>query len=192
MAPTEASILSYFLITPAPLSAAITLQQFTNLFPRSLQSSAQIVALYRELQHQRAIDIDDVKKNIEAEVQRGVRQRRQVAIARRKSFTQSLGSLDQRDIVIESELNGLHGQSNMSQPHTLETILPAMDDAILNLRVEVKDLEREVQQTLDMLQSKIGDLSDLRYGKFSTLPGSNEDPASQAVEGLQHVQRILS
>jgi hypothetical protein len=85
MPPTEATLLSAFLLPPAPLPAIITLKSFTQLFPKSQQSSPQVKALYRDLQNQRARITDAVAKNIIAEVKRGNAQRRAVVRARREA-----------------------------------------------------------------------------------------------------------
>ena len=85
MAPTEATILTTFLLPPAPLPSIISLKAFTELFPKSQQSSPQVKALYRDLQHQRARLIDDVERNIAAEIKRGNAQRRAVVRARREA-----------------------------------------------------------------------------------------------------------
>ena len=83
MAPTEATILSAFLLPPGPLPSIISLKAFTELFPRSQQSSPQIRSLYRDLQHQRARLVDAVARNITTEVKRGNTQRRAVVRARK-------------------------------------------------------------------------------------------------------------
>jgi len=88
MAPTEATILSTFLLPPAPLASIISLKAFTELFPRSQQSSPEIKALYRDLQHQRARLTDAVIKNIAAEAKRGNAQRRVVVKVRRAAERQ--------------------------------------------------------------------------------------------------------
>jgi predicted RNase H-like nuclease len=85
MPPTEATLLSAFLLPPAPLPAIISLKSFTQLFPRSQQSSPQVKTLYRDLQNQRARITDAVAKNIVAEVKRGNAQRRAVVRARREA-----------------------------------------------------------------------------------------------------------
>jgi centromere-localized protein 2 len=85
MPPTEATLLSAFLLPPAPLPAIITLKSFIQLFPKSQQSSPQVKALYRDLQNQRARITDAVAKNIIAEVKRGNMQRRAVVRARREA-----------------------------------------------------------------------------------------------------------
>ncbi len=85
MAPTEAIILSTFLLTPAPLPSLISLKAFADLFPRSQQTSPHIRALYRDLQRQRAKLASLIAENIATEVKRGNRQRRAVVQARRSA-----------------------------------------------------------------------------------------------------------
>lgn len=83
MAPTEATILTNFLLPPALLPSIITLKAFIELFPRAQQSSPQIKVLYRDLQHQRARLADNVGRNIATELKRGNVERREVIRARR-------------------------------------------------------------------------------------------------------------
>ncbi len=85
MAPTETTILSNFLLPPAPLPAVISLAAFKELFPRAQQASPQIKALYRDLQRQRSRLVDAVEHNIAAETKRGDAQRRVVVRARREA-----------------------------------------------------------------------------------------------------------
>ena len=98
MAPTEATILSTFLLPPAPLPSIISLKAFTDLFPRAQQSSPQIRNLYRDLQHQRAQLTDAVARNIAAEIKRGNAQRRTVVRARRAAERQEQD--DEEDVEI--------------------------------------------------------------------------------------------
>jgi centromere-localized protein 2 len=83
MAPTEATILSTFLLPPAPLPSIISLKAFTELFPSAQQSSPQIRTLYRDLQRQRARLTDAIAENIANEVKRGNAQRKAVVRTRR-------------------------------------------------------------------------------------------------------------
>jgi centromere-localized protein 2 len=85
MAPSETSIISNFLLPPAPLPMIITLAQFRRLFPRPTRDGAAVKALYAELAHQVSLGVDDVRRNIAAEVRRGVDLRRQVRAARRRA-----------------------------------------------------------------------------------------------------------
>lgn len=84
MSETEQTILSKFLLLPAPLPSIILLENFTDLFPRSQRSNPQIKHLYLELQGLRSLDIENVRRNISREVKRGERQRRQVVKTRRR------------------------------------------------------------------------------------------------------------
>lgn len=88
MAPTEATILTNYLLVPAQLPAIISLKEFTELFPRAQQSSPQIRKLYRDLQNQRNDLIDEVASNIEIEVKRGKLLRREVLRAKREAEDQ--------------------------------------------------------------------------------------------------------
>lgn len=88
MAPTEATILTNYLLVPAQLPAIVSLKEFTDLFPRPLQSSPQVRRLYRDLQNQRNALIDEVAANIEIEVKRGRVLRREVLLARREAEAQ--------------------------------------------------------------------------------------------------------
>ena len=102
MAPTESSILKNFLLAAATFSSVISLEEFADLFPDTQQDSSEIEQLYRELQHQRAIDADDVNHNIELEAKRGEKMKRDVARARREeNRDHSLDGLDARDIGME-------------------------------------------------------------------------------------------
>jgi len=92
--PTEPTILSSLLLPPAPLPTILPLAKFTALFPASARPHPQIPLLYRDLQHQRALDIDTVRKNIAAEAKRGEGQRREIARRRRR---------EERDVGVELE-----------------------------------------------------------------------------------------
>ena len=82
MPPTEGELLSSFLLAPAPLPSIISLQKFTDLFPRPQQSSPQIKHLYHNLQGRRALDIEHIKRNVTREVKQGEKQRRHIVKAR--------------------------------------------------------------------------------------------------------------
>lgn len=210
MAPTEASILSNFLLPPAPLPAIVSLRQFTDLFPRSQQSNPQIPVLYRELQHQRAIDIDDVKRNIAAEVKRGEKQQREVIRARRRIDTASMEGLDARDMLMEAEVGvtltiqvtacllmaiqlfGSSSKEPASKPHTLETITPEMEQACADLEAELAAMEAEAAALLSDIQTTIGDLSDLRYGRFNKPAGTGDELGSEAVENLKRLETVCN
>ncbi|KAF2460639.1 Cnl2/NKP2 family protein-domain-containing protein [Lineolata rhizophorae] len=189
MAPTEASILSSFLLSPAPLPTFLTLRQFKELFPRSQQSDPQIQTLYRELQHQRAIDIDDVRRHIAAEVKRGKRQKRSVVEGRRKMHDGDFGQAHDRETRMELELSGALGQPT-SEEHTPETIVPAMESARSQMEAEVVAMESEAKALMEDVGGIISDLSDLRYGRFNRVAGSENDLGQEVVEDLARLVDI--
>lgn len=88
MAPSELEILNNYLLVPSQLPAIISLQEFTALFPRSLQSSPHVRTLYRDLQSQRNAVVDSVASNIEDEVRRAKGLRRAVVRARKEAENQ--------------------------------------------------------------------------------------------------------
>lgn len=94
MASTEATILSNFLLPPASLDNIISLEAFKDLFPKSYRSNPHIQHLYLELQHVRDQIINNVRHNIGKEVERGERQRRQVAKARGQAISGGIATTD--------------------------------------------------------------------------------------------------
>ena len=101
--PTETSILTTFLIPPSSLPEVISLQRFTDLFPKNNRTHADIPVLYRELQHQRALVVDQIKEDIRAEAKRGERSRREVVRARRRAEAEEL-------VGISGAIQGDHGR----------------------------------------------------------------------------------
>jgi centromere-localized protein 2 len=66
-----------------------------------------------------------------------------------------------------------------------------MEQATQDLEEEIAELERDSQGLLGELQTTIGDLSDLRYGRFSKTPGTSDgDLASEVMESLQRIQQL--
>ncbi|RQM05316.1 hypothetical protein DH86_00001853, partial [Scytalidium sp. 3C] len=179
MAPTEATILSTFLLPPSSLPTIITLKGFTDLFPRSQQSSPKIRSLYRDLQHQRARVTDSVTRNIAAEVKRGNVQRR--AVVRTRRAAENHGGDD--EVEIERALFGPTSNLPTFQPVTLVSILPELERAIADMESEISQLDEEAEQLVEEAKDIIGDLSDLRYGRLS-----NPQLLAQVLEGLNRLE----
>ncbi|CAL3972853.1 hypothetical protein PZA11_004143 [Diplocarpon coronariae] len=179
MAPTEATILSAFLLSPAPLPSIISLKAFTELFPRSQQNSPQVKALYRDLQYQRARLTDAVTRNIGHEVKRGVAQRRQIVRARREAEREDQD--DEADV--ERALFGPTSNLPVSRPHTLMSIVPELEGAVEDLEDEIRRLDEESESLLQEMQGTVGGLSDLRFGRFA-----NGELREQVLEGLQRLE----
>ncbi|KAI9753269.1 MAG: Iron-sulfur assembly protein 1 [Chaenotheca gracillima] len=191
MAPTEASILSTFLLSPAPLPTVLSLRKFTELFPRSQRSNPRIPALYRELQHQRAMVLERVKKNIATEARRGELQRREVVKMRRKSEREELGfdEHDAREMEMEVELLGPTSHLPQRNLHELSTVVPELESACSDLESEISQIDTDIETLLDSIRSTVDDLSDLRYGKLGRVSGGAQDIGQEIFEGLQNLQR---
>lgn len=200
MAPTESSVLSNFLLPPAPLPTILSLRQFTDLFPRAYQSNPSIPKLYRELQHQRAIDTDDVKRNIAAECKRGERQAREVARARRRdedadNSAAGLTRGEEMDVRMEEDLHGRVGASAQhgiarTKKSTAEAVVQNMKLAEQDIEEEIAELEREADSVLADLKNVVGDLSDLRYGRFNKPAAGGEELGHETVETLRQLQAV--
>jgi centromere-localized protein 2 len=206
MAVTESSLLANFLLPPAPLAISLSLQQFTELFPKSRQEDATIPSLYRELQKQRAQDIERVKQNIAAEIKHGELQQRHIRRIRRTRLRQELGG-DTAELALEAKVrvflyakyssdwpNQLypeHVSEQQREAHTVESLIPEMEQASEDMEEEVAEMEKEAQIILADIQTTIGDLSDLRYGRFSKTPGATGcDLSTEVLESLRRIQQL--
>ncbi|KAI9812382.1 MAG: hypothetical protein M1832_000417 [Thelocarpon impressellum] len=195
MPPTETSILSDFLLTPSALPTTISLQKFTALFPRAQRSNPQIAAFYRELQHQRALVAEQVRRNIAAEAKRGERLRREVVKARRRAQREELGlseGHDGREVDVETELFGPTSNLPTSRPHTLASIIPEMEAACVDVEAEIAAIEAEAEAILADITATVGDLSDLRYGRLNRQSGAADDdtPGKTVLDGLKRLEDV--
>ncbi|KAF9874505.1 Cnl2/NKP2 family protein [Colletotrichum karsti] len=176
MAPSESEILQNYLTTPAELPSIITLEDFTELFPKAQRTNPQIRRLYRELQRQRRVAVDIVAQNIEFEEQQGKRTRRVIANARRKAAREDV------DQELEIE-RAVYGPFETDPKHTLSSIIPEMDSAVADLEAEIRELEAQEAALLDSVKQTVGTMSDLRYGRIS-----NATLRDSVIEGLKTVQ----
>ncbi|KAI1767089.1 Cnl2/NKP2 family protein-domain-containing protein [Hypoxylon sp. FL1150] len=181
MATNEATILRHYLLLPSRLPTILSLQEFTALFPKSQQSSPQIRSLYRDLQQQRNAVVDGVTQNIDAQVKQGKALRREVIKARREA------ELEEQDDEIEIERMLFGSTSNTVQPkqHTLLTILPDMDEAVVDMEREIQTMEQEEAALFESIKGAVGNLSDLRYGRFA-----NSNLRDEVLDGLESIQDV--
>ena len=64
-----------------------------------------------------------------------------------------------------------------------------MEHACADLEEEIEASEIETQTILQDLESTVGDLSDLRYGKFSQPLGSGNDIRVDVLDGLHALEK---
>lgn len=65
-----------------------------------------------------------------------------------------------------------------------------MAQACSDIEAEIADLEAEADAVLADIKTTIGDLSDLRYGRFARAPGAKEDLGQEVLAGLQKLTAI--
>ena len=75
-------------------------------------------------------------------------------------------------------------EARLRRPHTLDSIVPALEQACDDVEAEVAELEAEAEKTRREIAATIGDLSDLRYGRFAKGPGGLE-LREEVIEGLK-------
>jgi centromere-localized protein 2 len=194
MPPTESEILTQTLLPPSNLKTILPLNIFTSLFPPSQRKHPQIPLLYRALQLQRGLDLDAVRENIAAEAERGARQMREIARTRLRDARNS--GLDADASIAERGINSADGSSMpgmrgyVDRAHSLESVIPAMEDAERDLIEEVQALDDEVTRMLVEIEGITGALSDLRYGRLPQEPGGG-NIGDGLLEGLDELQKLL-
>ncbi|KAK3387715.1 Cnl2/NKP2 family protein-domain-containing protein [Podospora didyma] len=179
MAPiSESKILSNFLLVPAQLPAAISLQEFIGLFPRRFQSSPHIRSLYRDLQSQRNAVVDNVAENIETEAKQGKALRRYATKRRIEAEAQ------EHDDEMEIERMLFGAAANAHNPkHSLISIIPELEGAVNEIETEIQRLAVEEESLLASVRQTVGSMSDLRYGRLA-----NNQLREQVLEGLADLQ----
>jgi len=86
------------------------------------------------------------------------------------------------EVDVESALFGPTSNLPVSKPHTLNSVLPELDIAVKDLEDEISRLDAEAESLLEAMQSTVGSLSDLRYGRLA-----NHQLREQVLEGLERL-----
>jgi len=85
------------------------------------------------------------------------------------------------------------GQPNkepISAPLSLTALEAAMETACEDLEQDIRVLEEATASTLNDIRGTVDGLSDLRYGKFPTIPGSEETAPDRLIAQLQRLQEV--
>ena len=69
--------------------------------------------------------------------------------------------------------------------------MPALERACKDLETEIATLEAESQKSVDELNSIVGDLSDLRYGRFPK-NADGRDLSDEAIDALRDLHRVMA
>lgn len=188
MAPSEAYILSSFLLSPASLLTVISLQQFTELFPKRLRSHPHIKTLYRELQEIREQDVNVVNVNIDQETKDGKKQKEELRRSVMKSGVEDMDDHDRREMDMDVQLFGQKTNVASSEDyHSVSSLLSEMESACTSIERDISRIDQDAASIMSELNMTVGDLSDLRYGKMQG-PGSADDVVDQAIQGLANLE----
>lgn len=63
------------------------------------------------------------------------------------------------------------------------SILPDMDEAITDMEREIQTIEQEEATLLESIKQAVGNMSDLRYGRFA-----NPKLKDEVLDGLERLQ----
>lgn len=187
-APSEESILGNFLISPASLPTIISLQKFTELFPKRLQSHPQIKLLYRELQEIRSQDMDLVSENILKEIQRGDKQRADLLTALKSSGVDGTSMDQMRETDLDLQLFGQSSTQQRPELHSFSSLTADMESACAALEQEIASTEESANKALENMTKIVGDMSDLRYGKFNKPGVTAEEYVEETINGLRSLE----
>ncbi|KAI9757465.1 MAG: hypothetical protein M1815_000991 [Lichina confinis] len=178
--PSEAILLRDFLLSRAPLTEVLGFEQFTELFPRSTRTHPQVALLYRELEHRRAVVLDEVAANIAGEAKRGEKLMRQLAAskARRRRDDVAKRGVDERDVDMEVQLYGPVSDFASAKPHTLKSVTQHMQDACADIEDEISEMDAEAESLLADLQQTVREMGQLRCGRAV----ADDDPKKQLVQ----------
>jgi len=188
MAPSEAYILSSFLLSPGSLPTVISLQQFTELFPKRLRSHPHVKTLYRELQEIRDQDLNVVNGNIDHETKDGEKQKEELRKAIVKSGIEDMNEYDRREVDMDVQLFGQKTDVASSEEyHSVSSLLSEMESACTNIEHDISRIDQDAAAIMSELKMTVSDLSDLRYGKMQG-PGSAGDLVDQAIQGLANLE----
>ncbi|PHH70429.1 hypothetical protein CDD80_6015 [Ophiocordyceps camponoti-rufipedis] len=173
--PTEQEILTNYLIQPGPLINITTLPQFQSLFPTHLRNSPMIRTLFRDLQEQRGLTVDAVRRSITAETLQGERLVKQMLRQERDALV-----LDPDiELDIEQEL-GDDTAAKEPVARQLEFLVHLINNSIKMLTAKVEMMVEEELELVERAKEAAGGLSDLRYGRFE-----NGELGGQVTEGVQ-------
>lgn len=185
MAPSEASILSSYLLNPASFHTVMTFEQFQTLFPKQHRAHAGIKMLYKDLRFLRSVDIDVVQENIDRQIIVGERQKLLMYQGLHDGRTRTMEGIEPHQEDLDVHMFGTTGNLPSDMPlHDKKSLIREMERACFDLENQLHETHSAAEQELAGIRETIGSLSDLRYGKFSKAPGSEKDLGEEVIAAL--------
>ncbi|KGQ07432.1 hypothetical protein BBAD15_g7207 [Beauveria bassiana D1-5] len=167
--PTEAELLTSFLLDPARLPNILSPEQFRALFPRSARAAPSIRSLYLDLATQRGLAVDAVA----------------TAFLAPSFFAGAGGRLFDgrwRGSVAMRWTGRWTGRWKWTAP-----ILPELDGAAGAVEAEIAKLRQQEADLRETIAQTIADLGDLRTGSLT-----NQQLPDEVLDGLENLQEICN
>ena len=86
-------------------------------------------------------------------------------------------------------MNGPTDNRTAADIHTERSIVQEMEVACADLEEEIAEMEQEASTMLEELQAVVGDLSDLRYGRF-TKSSDSTDIGEDVIQSIKRLQEV--
>lgn len=90
----------------------------------------------------------------------------------------------------------LYGQSGSvpkrNKAHTKESLFKEMEETIKYLEVDGLVAKREADKLLGQMRVTVGNLGDLRYGKFATISSADDYVEMEVVKGLKDLEEAAN
>ncbi|KAL9113291.1 MAG: hypothetical protein Q9227_002626 [Pyrenula ochraceoflavens] len=191
MPPSESSILSSYLLNPASFPTIVSQEQFRDFFPKPHRTHPMVKQLYRDLQFLRTVDMDAVEDNIHHEVIKGERQKLAMYKAYHAGQRDLIDGVQHREIDMDIQLFGQVSHLPTKRLlHNRESLFHSMERACQVLEQQAQGIEAEAEAIRQNLSSIVGELSDLRYGKFARVSGREQNVAEEVVMALESLQEV--
>src|ERR1700744_55512 len=86
-------------------------------------------------------------------------------------------------------MNGPTDNTTTADIHTERSIVQEMETACVDLEEEIAEMEQEASTLLEELRTAVGDLSDLRYGRF-TKASDSTDLGEDVIQSIKRLQEV--
>jgi centromere-localized protein 2 len=87
-------------------------------------------------------------------------------------------------------MDGPNDDANLAGVHNERSIVREMEVACTDLEGEVSAIDQETAEILEELNTTVGDLSDLRYGKFAKTTGSTDEFGKEVAQSVKRLQKV--
>ena len=141
--------------------------------------------------------MDLINENIDREVEKGKEQKAELRMASKKGGVEGMDGNDQREMDMDMQLfgpgPGAASTSSSDDFHSLSSLISEMETACDGIEREIDGLDKGADSILSDLNLTVGEMSDLRYGKFQGSTGQNADEVvDETVEALGNFENACN